>query len=75
LVLVLGCGPEDLRHLGFVEAVGPLDSNPLRRRITVRMEFDPARLAKVTVKTASGPAAPPSAPVAPVPPRKGKGTR
>lgn len=68
-------------RLGLVESVGPLDSNPLRRRITVRMEFDPARLSKVTVKTAAaGGAAPASgAPAAPAatPPagarKKGKG--
>ena len=37
-------------RLGLVESVGALDSNPLRRRITVRMEADPARLGRVVVK-------------------------
>jgi hypothetical protein len=37
-------------RIGLVESVGALDSNPLRRRITVRMEADPARLGRVVVK-------------------------
>ena len=31
-------------RIGFVESVGALDSNPLRRRVTVRMDCDPSRL-------------------------------
>lgn len=41
-------------RVGTVERVGTLDSNPLRRRIDVRMDVDPARLGRVVVKV-SGP--------------------
>lgn len=37
-------------RLGLVESVGALDANPLRRRITVRMESDPARVSRLVVK-------------------------
>ena len=37
-------------RLGLVESVGPLDANPLRRRVSVRMETDPGRLSRVVVK-------------------------
>jgi cell shape-determining protein MreC len=45
-------------RVGTVERVGTLDSNPLRRRIDVRMDVDPARLGRVVVKV-SGPGGPP----------------
>lgn len=37
-------------RIGVVESEGALDANPLRRRITVRMESDPLRVARVVVK-------------------------
>lgn len=37
-------------RVGVVDSVGPLDSNPLRRRISVRMETDPSRISRVVVK-------------------------
>lgn len=37
-------------RIGVVDAVGPLDANPLRRRVSVRMESDPTRIARVVVK-------------------------
>lgn len=37
-------------RVGLVESVGPLDANPLRRRVLVRMETDPARVSRVVVK-------------------------
>ncbi|RLS46176.1 MAG: hypothetical protein DWH86_03595 [Planctomycetota bacterium] len=37
-------------RIGVVESVGKLDANPLRGRITVRMESDPARVTHVVVK-------------------------
>lgn len=37
-------------RIGLVESVGALDANPLRRRITVRMESDPARTSRLVVK-------------------------
>jgi cell shape-determining protein MreC len=37
-------------QIGVVESVGALDANPLRRRITVRMESDPLRVPRVVVK-------------------------
>lgn len=37
-------------QIGVVESEGALDANPLRRRITVRMESDPLRVARVVVK-------------------------
>ena len=37
-------------RIGVVESVGVLDANPLRRRITVRMESDPLQVPRVVVK-------------------------
>ena len=37
-------------RIGLVESVGALDANPLRRRITVRMESDPTRIGRLVVK-------------------------
>ena len=37
-------------RIGLVESVGALDANPLRRRITVRMESDPTRVGRLVVK-------------------------
>ena len=37
-------------RIGVVESEGALDANPLRRRITVRMESDPLRQSRVVVK-------------------------
>jgi cell shape-determining protein MreC len=37
-------------RIGVVESVGVLDANPLRRRITVRMESDPLHQSRVVVK-------------------------
>jgi cell shape-determining protein MreC len=37
-------------RIGVVESEGALDANPLRRRITVRMESDPQRQSRVVVK-------------------------
>lgn len=37
-------------RIGTVEAVGRLDSNPLRHRVTVRTEADPSRLGNVVIK-------------------------
>jgi cell shape-determining protein MreC len=37
-------------RIGVVESVGVLDANPLRRRITVRMESDPLHQSGVVVK-------------------------
>jgi cell shape-determining protein MreC len=37
-------------RIGTVESIGRLDSNPLRNRVTVRMEVDPSRLGSVVVK-------------------------
>jgi hypothetical protein len=37
-----------------VERVGKLDANPLRTRIDVRMETEPARVGRVIVKVAAG---------------------
>jgi hypothetical protein len=37
-------------QIGVVESVGVLDANPLRQRITVRMESDPLRVTRVVVK-------------------------
>ena len=42
-------------RLGLVESVGPLDANPLRRRVSVRMETDPGRLSRVVVKVQDAP--------------------
>lgn len=39
-------------RLGTVERTGPLDSNPLRVRVDVRMDVETARLGAVTVKVA-----------------------
>jgi hypothetical protein len=44
-------------RIGTIESTGPLDSNPLRRRVTVRMDCDPARLGEdviVKVRDADG---------------------
>ncbi|MFZ4466708.1 MAG: rod shape-determining protein MreC [Phycisphaerales bacterium] len=41
-------------RVGVVERVGKLDSNPLRTRIDVRMETEPARVGRVIVKVAAG---------------------
>lgn len=37
-------------RLGVVERVGPLDSNPLRTGVEVRMEIEPSRVGPVTIK-------------------------
>jgi hypothetical protein len=39
-------------RVGVVERTGPLDANPLRTRIDVRMETEPARVGRVIVKVA-----------------------
>lgn len=41
-------------RVGVVERVGKLDANPLRTRIDVRMETEPARVGRVIVKVAAG---------------------
>lgn len=41
-------------RIGLVESVGALDANPLRRRITVRMESDPTRIGRLVVKVRDG---------------------
>lgn len=41
-------------RVGLVESVGALDANPLRRRITVRTESDPARIGRLVVKVRDG---------------------
>lgn len=41
-------------RIGTVESVGRLDSNPLRHRVTVRTEVDPARLGNVIIKARDG---------------------
>ncbi|MFM8784356.1 MAG: hypothetical protein ACKOFI_04225 [Phycisphaerales bacterium] len=45
-------------RIGTVEAVGVLDANPLRRRVEVRMDADPARVGRVVVKVSASGAAP-----------------
>jgi hypothetical protein len=37
-------------RIGVIDSVGTLDANPLRRRISVRMESDPVRVGRVVVK-------------------------
>jgi hypothetical protein len=44
-------------RIGIVESVGPLDANPLRRRVSVRMESDPLRLSRLVVKVQDAPGA------------------
>jgi hypothetical protein len=45
-------GAQGMR-IGTVEAVGVLDANPLRRRVEVRMDADPARVGRVVVKVSA----------------------
>ncbi len=43
-------------RIGFVESVGALDSNPLRRRVTVRLDCDPSRLGEDVIVKVRDPA-------------------